>query len=115
VLLRRPHPPQIVIQDGVATPITGRLKALQDDDSRSLQVLLKQISDQRLEGIELARAGTGGRQRHRSPEVLFHGARGQMEMAGNATHRPVLASGEPVNFIDLVRRNFLFFAERIFC
>ena len=39
---------------------------------------------------------------HRSLEILFHRAGGQVEMASDPPHRPVLATGEPVNFVDLV-------------
>ena len=66
-------------------------------------VLLEQICDQGLEGIELARTETADRRRHRSPEVLFHGAGGPMEMTGDAAHRPVLATGEPMDFVNLLR------------
>jgi hypothetical protein len=98
----RPHSPQIAIQDGAATSIAGLFEALEDDGTGSAGVLLEQISDQGLERIEFAGAGTVGRQRRGSPEILFHGASRQMEMAGDAAHRPMLALGEPMDFIDLV-------------
>lgn len=73
-----------------------------DDRTGGAGILLKQFGDQGLEGIQFAGAGTLNRQGHRSLEILFHRAGGQVEMTSNPPHRPMLAASEPVNFIDLV-------------
>jgi len=71
--------------------------------ARGVRVLFEQFADERLEGIELAGARTADRRRHRSHEILFHGAGGQAELAGDAAHRPMLAAGETMNSVDLFK------------
>jgi hypothetical protein len=89
-------------QDGVAAGITGRLQALENDGAWSAGILLEQFGDPGLERIQLAGAGTVDWQGHGGLEILFHGAGGQVEMASDSPHRPMLSASEPVNFIDLV-------------
>ena len=62
----------------------------------------KQFGDEWLEGIELAGARTVDRRGHGSREIFFDGAGGQVELAGDAAHRPMLAARETMNFVDLV-------------
>ena len=79
------------------------LQALEDDGAWGVRVLLEQFADERLERIELAGARTADRRRHGSRKILFHGAGGQAELAGDAAHRPMLAAGETMNFVDLLK------------
>jgi hypothetical protein len=65
-------------------------------------VLLQEFGDERLEGIEFAGARTVDRGGHRSLEIFFDGAGGQVELAGDAAHRPMLAARKTMNFVDLV-------------
>jgi len=96
------HLLQVVAQNGVAAGITGRLEALEENDARRAGILVEQFGDQGLERIELAGTRTADRQGHGGVEILFHGAGSEVERAGDATHRPMLAASEAVNFIDLV-------------
>ena len=96
------HAPQVAVQDGVPAGITGRAQALQDDDSRGVRVLFQQFGDERLESIELAGARTMHRQGHGCRQILFNRARGQVELAGDAARRPMLAARETMNFVDLI-------------
>jgi hypothetical protein len=79
------------------------LQALEDDGAWGVRVLLEQFADEGLEGIELAGARSADRRRYRSYEILFHGAGGQTELTGDAAHRPMLAAGETMNFVDLLK------------
>jgi hypothetical protein len=78
------------------------LEALEDDRTWGAGILLEQFGDQGLEGVQLAGAGAVGRQGHRGLEILFHRAGGQVEMASDLPHGPMLAASQAVNFIDLV-------------
>ena len=83
--------------------IARGLQALEDDGARGVRVLLEQFAHERLEGIELAGARTADGRRHGSREILFHGAGGQAELLGDAAYRPMLAAGETMNFVDLLK------------
>ena len=93
----------MIAQDGVTAGIPDSLQTLENDGARGVRVLLKQFADQRLEGIELAGARTADRRRHGSHAILFHSAGGQVELPGDAAHRPMLAAGEAMNFVDLLK------------
>src|SRR5208337_4389667 len=97
-----PHALQVAVQDGVPAGITRRTQALQDDDPRGLRVLFQEFGDERLESIELAGARTMDRQGRGRCQILFDGAGSQVELAGDATRRPMLAPRETMNFIDLI-------------
>lgn len=75
---------------------------MDDDRTWGSGILLEQFGDQALEGVRLAGAGTVGRQGHQGLEILFHRAGGHVEMASDPPHRPVLATGKPMNFVDVV-------------
>src|ERR1700739_4239343 len=93
---------QIVAQNRMTAGIASRLETLEDDLTWGAGILLEQFGNQRLERIELAGARTMDRHGHGSLQILFHRAGSQVEMTSDAAHRPMLAAGEPVNFIDLV-------------
>jgi hypothetical protein len=99
---RPPRLLQVLSQDAVAASIAGRLQPLQNDAAGGARVLLQQLGDERLEGIELAGARTMHGRGHRREKILFDRASAQVEMASDATHRPVLTSRQPVHFMDLV-------------
>src|SRR5215472_4159393 len=52
-------------------------------------------------GSSLLERERWARQGHRGLEILFHRAGGQVEMASDPPHRPVLATGKPMNFVDV--------------
>src|SRR5579884_3679471 len=97
------HRLEIIAEDGMAARIAGRFQTLQDDDAGGVWVLLEQFGKEGLKRIELARARAADRCGHRRVEILLDGAGVHMELASNAADRPVFASGQPVNFVDLVR------------
>jgi hypothetical protein len=95
---RDAHLPQVVAQDSVTAGIAHRLEALEDDGTWNVGVLLEEFGDHRLEGIQLAGAGTGERQGHGILEILFHRAGTHAEVARDPPHGPVLAAEKPMHF-----------------
>ena len=96
------HAPQVAAQDGVPAGIASRAQALQDDYPRGVRVLFQQFTDERLESIKLAGARTMHRQGRGCRQILFNRAGSQVELAGDATRRPMLAPRETMNFVDLI-------------
>jgi hypothetical protein len=93
---------QIVLEDGEAALITQGSQALGDDHRRDGGVLLQEFGDRRLEGVELAGAGTVDRRRRGLIQVPGNGAAPEVEVAGDLAHRPVFRPVESMNGIDHV-------------
>src|ERR1700736_506702 len=72
---------QMILQYGESALIPKWLKALRNDRSRGLGVMLKQCRDVRFEGVQFTNSLARGRHRRRRTEILGDGPPVQFQMA----------------------------------
>ena len=68
----------------------------------SLRILLKELGDRGLEGIQLTRALTGSGVLRRGDEIFGDGSAPDVQMTGDFAHRPVFGPLQAMNFVDLL-------------
>jgi len=68
----------------------------------SLRILLKELGDRGLEGIQLTRALAGSGGLRRRDKVFGDGSAPDVQMTRDFTHRPVLGPVQAMNFVDLL-------------
>ncbi|PYU22728.1 MAG: hypothetical protein DMG30_13960 [Acidobacteria bacterium] len=98
----RAHPLQVLFQNAQTTAEAERPESLCDHRGRGLRILLQELGDGGLEGIQLARALTGSGGLRRRHEIFDDGSTPDVQMTGDFAHRPVLGPVQAMNFVDLL-------------
>lgn len=96
------HPVQILFQNAQTTTEAERPESLCDDRGPGLSILLEELSDSGLEGIQLASALTGSGGLRRCDDVFGDGSAPDVQLTGDFAHRPVLGTVQAMNFVDLL-------------
>lgn len=99
---RRAHPMQVLFQNAQTTAEAERPESLCDHRGRDMRMLLQELGDGGLEGIQLARALTGSGGLRRGDEIFGDGSAPDVQMTGDFAHRPVLGPVQAMNFVDLL-------------
>src|SRR5260370_9518394 len=95
------HPVQILFQNAQTTAEAERPESLSDYRGTDMRILLEELSDSGLEGIQFASALTGSAGLLRCDDVFCDGSPPHVQIAGNLAHRPVLRPLPAMNFVDL--------------
>ena len=93
---------QVLFQNAQTTAEAKRPESLCDHRGTGMRILLQELRDGGLEGIQLARALTGSGGLRRRHEIFDDGSAPDVQMTGDFAHRPVLGPVQAMNFVDLL-------------
>jgi hypothetical protein len=79
----RAHPMQVLFQNAQTTAEAKRKESLSDHRGTDMRILLKELGDGGLEGIQLARALTGSGSLRRRHEIFDDGSAPDVQMTGD--------------------------------
>jgi hypothetical protein len=97
------HAPRAsTFQNAQTTAETERPESLCDHRGTGLRILLEELSDGGLEGIQLARALTGSGGLRRCNDVFGDGSAPDVQTTGDFAYRPVFGPVQAMNFVDLL-------------
>src|SRR5437016_11286894 len=95
------HPLQVLFQNAQTTAEAQGPESLCNHRGTGMRILLQELGDGGLEGIQLARALTGSGGLRRREEIFGDGSAADVQMTGDREHRPVLRTVQAMSFVGL--------------
>ena len=93
---------QVLFQNAQTAAEAERPEPQCDHRGRGLRILLKELGDGGLEGIQLTRALPGSSDLRWRDEIFGDGSAPDVQMTRDFAHRPVLGPVQAMNFVDLL-------------